>query len=115
MGLIFVLTASLCVAVGTYILSSAFSVDSVLVTLVSYKHPRILLVVSGFTLNLLGSGFWILARRFSASYLLSWTLYLGFLVLFGAVIATWIEQESISVHQIFGLILLTCGLTLLKA
>ena len=115
MGYIFILTASLCIAVGTYVLSSAFSVDSALVNLVSYKNPKVLFAASGFSLNLLGSIFWILGRRFSASYLFSWTLYLGLLVLFGAAIATFVEQENISFYQIVGLILFTCGLALLRA
>lgn len=115
MGLIFICVASLFVAVGTYVLSSAFHADSALINLVSYKYSKIVLIAIGLTLNFLGSAFWILARRSLASYLLAWTFYLGLLVLFGALIAAWLEQETISLYQMIGLLLLAFALTLLKA
>ena len=115
MGLIFICAASLFVAVGTYVLSSAFQSDPAFMNLVSYKYSKIVLVAIGLILNFMGSAFWILGRRSLASYLLAWTFYLGLLVLFGALIAAWIEQESISLYQIIGLLLLAFALTLLKA
>ena len=115
MSFAFIFLASFSVAFGTYILSSALSGGSAFVNLLIHQQSKLLVVGIGLSLNLLGSAFWILARRFSASYLLVWTLYLGLLVLFGAVIAAWIEQESISSYQVFGLLLLICALALLKA
>ena len=115
MGLIFICAASLFVAVGTYILSSAFHADSALLNLVSYKYSKIVLLAIGLIFNFLGSAFWILARRSLASYFLAWTFYLGLLVLFGALIAAWLEQESISLYQMVGLLFLAFALILLKA
>ena len=104
MSFFFIFLASLSVAFGTYVLSSAFSLDSALANFLLYKHSKILFIGIGILFNLLGSIFWILGRRLSTSYLLAWSLYLGLLVLFGAVISILIEQQSISSMQIVGLI-----------
>ena len=113
MGFDSIVFASLSVAFGTYILSSALSGEAAFINFLIYKPSKLQVAGIGLSLNLLGSAFWILGRRFLSSYLLAWSLYLGFLVLFGAVISILIEHETISLSQIIGLILLASGLILL--
>ena len=79
------------VAFVAHLLSSSLYRCLAIVALLIHEQSKLLVVGMGFLLNFLSPAFLNLARRFSASCLLVWILYLKFLVFFGTVIDTWIE------------------------
>jgi len=113
-GFTLIIFASLSVSLGTYLLSSTFLVSPAVIKYVSIFESKYLLFVVGLSLNLIGSVFWFLGRRFLASYAFAWSLYLGLLVAFGTLIAVIIENERLVAPQIVGLFLLFVSLLLLK-
>ena len=114
MGVFFVVLASLSVSLGTYLLSSALVPIPAVVKYVSLFQSKYLLFGVGVSLNLTGSVFWFLGRRFMSSYAFAWSLYLGLLVAFGTLIVALIESERITYWQSLGLGLLILSLLLLK-
>ena len=114
MGIVFVFLASLSVAFGTYAISSALVSDPQILKQFAWLHSRYALVVGGLILNLFGSCFWIFGRKMLSSYTFAWSLYIGLLIVFGTLIASFIEAEKMQSTQIAGLLLLIISLSLLK-
>jgi drug/metabolite transporter (DMT)-like permease len=114
LGVTLIVFASLSVSLGTYLLSSVFQPAPAIIKYASVFQSKYLLFLIGLSLNLTGSVFWFLARRFLTSYAFAWSLYLGLLVAFGTLIAVIIENERLIAPQFAGLLLLFISLLLLK-
>jgi len=112
--IVFVVLASSFVPLGTYLLSSALVPIPAIAKYIEFFQSKFLLLAIGISLNLAGSLFWFLGRRFFSSYAFAWSLYLGLLVAFGTLIAVIIEDERLIAPQFAGLVLLFISLLLLK-
>ena len=113
LGSIFVAIASACVALGAYLISSAFLEVPIYMPANVGSH-KFLIFSIGIFANLLGSIFWLLGRKFLESYLFAWSMYLGLLILFGTAISMFFEKENLNSSQFIAIGMLVVSLLLLK-
>ena len=113
-GVLLVALASLSVATGSYLISSFYYDLNTFDWRVLLTSGRGLALFAGYSINLFGSIFWILGRRSLGAYLFSWNLYMGLLIVFGAIIASYVDRYPITMAQYFGIVLMVLALALLK-
>lgn len=113
-GIPLVCLASLFVAVGSYLISSFYYNLNSLNFHDALFSERGFALAGGYAFNLAGSIFWILGRRAMTTYLFSWNLYMGLLVIFGACIATLVDGKMLTASQYFGIATMIVALGLLR-